>query len=352
VSLVRRPRSLKRALLFLAAMTLVSAAARGLWSNGVFSSVPTGFLGSCKVLAHLPGVQDMEVANGLVFISAAGARGPSARDGIYLLPLSGGSVTRLPGAPRDFHPRGLSVYRTPDGRNLFLLAVNRRSNSSSIDSFEIANPATAPALVPEGTIQGGLLTNPQDVAATGPGTFFVANEAVAGNFLLRLARTYGLLAGGNLLYFNGTSFVQAADGLYAPRSLMLTRDGMHLVASGLLNRSLTTFNVEPFTAALTEAGSLTLPTGPERLSLDGPGNLWVAGHARLAPWRAFATDPHRPSPSQVLRIGMASGMPQQAGQVYGNDGSEIGGASVAISAGKRLLIGSSLDGRLLDCTQK
>ena len=47
----------------------------------------------------------------------------------------------------------------------------------------------------------------------------------------------------------------------------------------------------------------------------------------------------------------ALGVPQAAEQVYGSDGREIAGASIAVSDGRRLLIGSSLDNKLLDCTQ-
>jgi hypothetical protein len=54
----------------------------------------------------------------------------------------------------------------------------------------------------------------------------------------------------------------------------------------------------------------------------------------------------------VFRISLIGGVPQQAEQVYGNDGSQIGGASVASFDGKQLLIGSSLDNRLIDCVQK
>ena len=56
------------------------------------------------------------------------------------------------------------------------------------------------------------------------------------------------------------------------------------------------------------------------------------------------------APSQIFRVSLLGGVPQAAEQVYGNDGSELAGASVGLSAGKRLLIGSSLDGKLLDCT--
>jgi arylesterase / paraoxonase len=359
---VQRPRRLGRAIITLAVVALVSASVRGIWSNGVFSSVPTGFLGSCKALAAVPGVQDMEIANGMAFVSVASARGPAATDGIYALPLAGGPLRKLSGAPSDFHPRGIGLYRTPDGKGLFLMAVNRRSGASAeagatdknvrfaIDSFEVTNPATAPALVAEGAIEGGLLINPQDVAVASPSTFYVANGTAGKNPITHVLQTYGILPGGDVLYFNGMTFSEAVDGLYGTRSLVLTQGGTHLVVGGLLSRSLTTFTREPFTNALTEAGTLTLPAGPERLNLDGQGSLWVAGHANLTDWRAFNGNAGKPSPSQLFRVTLLNGVPQEASQVYGNDGHEIGGASVGLAAGHRLLMGSSLDGKLLDCT--
>jgi hypothetical protein len=350
---VQRPRRLGRALAMLAIVALISATVRGFWSNGVFSSANTGFFGSCKVAGALPGVQDAEIANGMVYLSVGSARGPAAADGIYALPLSGGPLHKLSGAPVDFHPRGIGLYRTPDGKGLFLMAVNRRSGSGrfSIDSFEVTNPAAAPALVAEGTIEGGLLINPQDVAVASPSTFYVANGTASKNPLIHALQTYGILSGGNVLYFNGMSLSQVADGLYGTRSLALAPGGSHLIVGGLLSRSLTSFSREPFTVALTEAGNLNLPAGPEKLSVDGQGELLVGAHANLLDWRAFTADPHRRAPSQIFRVALSGGVPQQVEQVYGNDGGEIAGASVGVSVGKRLLIGSSLDSKLLDCTQ-
>jgi arylesterase/paraoxonase len=348
---VQRPRRLGRALAMLAIVALASATVRGIWSNGVFSTVKTGFFGSCKIAGDLPGVQDAEIANGMMYLSVGSARGPAAADGIYALPLSGGPLHKLSGAPADFHPRGIGLYRTPDGKGLFLMAVNRRSSGRfSIDSFEVTNPAAAPALVAEGTIEGGLLINPQDVAVASPSTFYVTNGTASKNPLIHALQTYGILSGGNVLYFNGMSFSQVADGLYGTRSLMLVQGGSHLIVGGLLSRSLTSFSRESFTGALTEAGNLNLPAGPEKLSIDGQGELLVGAHANLLDWRAFTADPHRRAPSQVLRVSLSGGVPQLAEQVYGNDGSEIAGASIGVSMGKRLLIGSSLDGKLLDCT--
>lgn len=335
----------------LAIVAAVSAAARAVWSNGVFSSTPVGFTGSCRSAGTVPGVQDIEAANGTAFVSVSSARGPSADDGIYALPLAGGALRKLAGGPRDFHPRGIGLYRTPDGKGLFLMAVNKRSTGRfSIDSFEVTDPSGTPALVAQGTIEGGMLINPQDVAVASPVSFYVANGTAGKNPLLHIPQTYGVIPGGNILYFNGMSFSEAVDGLYGTRSLILTAGGTHLVVGGLLSRSLTSFSREPFTGALTEAGNLVLPAGPEKLSLDAQGQLLVAGHANLSDWRAANADPAKRAPSQLFRVTLLNGVPQDKEQVYGNDGRELSGASVGISADKTLLIGSSLDGRLLSCT--
>jgi arylesterase/paraoxonase len=368
----RRLRS-RRGLMVMAVVAIVVFVGRILWANGLFSSVPSSFFGTCKVAAQLPGVEDIETANGVTFVSVASARGPDARDGIYILS-DGGNLTRLPGAPTDFHPRGIGIYRSPDGTGIFLLAVNRHAGRSatgasagsvapaygratadkvrfSIDSFEVTNPKTNPALVAQGTIRGGLLTDPQDVAAAGPGAFYVSNGTSGSSFVGSLAG-YGVLPGSNILYFNGMSFRSMADDIYGARGLLLTPDGSHLLVASLTSRSLKSLTREPFSGNLTEAGSLALPMAPEKITLDSTGQIWAAGHASLFAWRNFAADAAKRAPSQVLRITMASGLPQQSEQVYGNDGSEIAAASVAALAGRQLMIGSSLDGRFLICTQK
>lgn len=349
-------RSFRRAWRMTAVMlvlALVFFIGRMLWVNGLFSSVQTGFFGSCRVLSNIPGVTDIETASGMAYVAVANARGPRDGDGIYALPLNGtGRLTKLAGTPKDFHPRGLGLYRSPDGSGVFLLAVNRRSTGRfSIDSFEVTNPATAPALVSQGTIGSGLLTDPQDVAASGAGSFYVSNGIAIPAFLRPLA-DWGAVPGSNILYFNGMMFRTAAEDVYGGRGLLLTPDGNQLLVASMTTRSLKSFNREMMTGNLTEGASLTLDIAPEKITLDSRGEIWVAGHANLIQWRDFVTDPdHRP-PSQVFRVSLASGVPQLAQHVYGNSGGDIAAAGVAASAGKRLLIGSSLDGKLLDCSQQ
>lgn len=353
--MTRRLRA-RRGLMMMAILAVTVFIGRILWANGLFSTVPTGFFGNCKPVASVPGVEDIETANGVTFVSVASARGPDPRDGIYVLSDSGG-LTRLSGAPKDFHPRGLGIYRSPDGSGIFLLAVNRHAQAInetlrfSIDSFEVINPKTAPALVAQGTIAGGLLTDPWDVAAAGPGAFYVSN-GTGGSSVLRALAGYGVLPGSNILYFNGMSFRVAAEDMYGARGLLLTPDGAHLLVASLTSRTLKSLAREPFSGNLTETDTLNLPMAPENITLDSTGEIWAAGHASLWAWRGFAADPAKRAPSQVLRIALTSGSPQQPEQIYGNDGTEIAAASVAAAAGRQLLIGSSLDSKLLSCIEK
>ncbi|HKY17340.1 MAG TPA: hypothetical protein VJL82_00300, partial [Rhizomicrobium sp.] len=199
---MRRKRSL-RLIAILAVLALAGLAGRAIWANGVFSPVPTGFLGSCKILTGVPGVADIASANGVTFVSVSSARGPHPEDGIYVLSPAG-KMTRLSGTPKNFHPRGIGIFRSPDGSGIFLMAVNRRSGASatagatnssgrfSIDSFEVTNPKTNPALVAQGTVEGGLLTDPQDVAPLGPGTFYVSNGS-AKERLVRWLASWGVM---------------------------------------------------------------------------------------------------------------------------------------------------------------
>jgi arylesterase / paraoxonase len=328
-------------------------AVRGLEANGVFSGVSGGFSGSCKTLP-VAGVSDIEIdsADHLALLAVMDARKPGPSDGIYTLDLSGpAKLIRLAGAPADFHPRGIGLSRTANG-GLFLVAINHRGTGRfSIDTFEVTRKDGVPALAAQGTIEGGLLTDPQDVAMTGPNSFYVSNTVTGKNAVMRVIQSYGLWPGGDIVLFNGTAFREVVNGLTGPRGLALTADGSHLLVANVTGRSLLSLNREMFTGNLSEAGSLSLPSGPDHLTLDGQGNIWAAGHVNLFSWRSFGRDPAARAASQVFKVTLSGGVPQSADQIYANDGSQIASASAAAAAGKRLLIGSSLDGKLLDCQQ-
>jgi hypothetical protein len=332
------------------ALAVAAIAVRVFSASGAFSSVKPGFSGTCES-RPVAGVGDMEIdaADRLAFLAVIDARHPGPRDGIYMVDLSGAAKpVRLAGTPPDFHPRGIGLYRTSNG-GLFLGAVNHHGiNRFSIDMFEVTRKNGTRSLAAISTVEGGPLIDPQDVAVTGPNGFYVSNGVTAKNAVMRALQSYGVLSGGDIVYFNGTYLREVVNGLSGPRGLALTPDGNHLLVADVTGRNLVSLSREPFTGNLSEAGQLALPSGPDRLALDG-NTLWVAGHADLFAWRSFGRDANSRAPSQIFRVTLAGGVPQSAGQVYGSDGSQIAGAAVGAALGKRLLIGSPLDARLLDC---
>jgi hypothetical protein len=66
----------------------------------------------------------------------------------------------------------------------------------------------------------------------------------------------------------------------------------------------------------------------------------------------FFANPAEPLPSEIFRVTLNEGIPQAATPVYADQGRAIGGASVAAVLGQRLLIGSPLDDKILDCTME
>ncbi|HYS46073.1 MAG TPA: hypothetical protein VEM35_06525, partial [Rhizomicrobium sp.] len=73
LALSRMGRS-RRGIAILAVVAIAVFIGRIIWANGLFSPAPAGFAGSCKVAAPVPGIQDIEIANGTAFVSVGSAR--------------------------------------------------------------------------------------------------------------------------------------------------------------------------------------------------------------------------------------------------------------------------------------
>lgn len=351
----------------LVAVLVIGAAVRTLIAYGVFSGIKPGFDGTCRAIGGLTGPEDIviDAPSGIVFISVFDRRAKarsgkfSVKDGLYAFTLDGvPHPIRLAGTPADFHPHGISLVQTPDGRRT-LMAINHRSDgTSSIDIFNLApvdfvvNGVKAGyglKLEETGSIAGGELTSPNAVAAIDADHFYVANDHGGTSAFGRFLDDMLLLPRANILYFDGMAFRVVAKGLAYPSGLALSPDGHMLYATETYARRLDAFTRSPISGALQQAGTLNIPSGVDDLRFDTVGNLWVGAHPKLSAMAAYRSDPSRPAPSQIFKVTLANGIPQSAAQIYANSGNEIGGASVAAVLGKQLLIGSPLDDHILDC---
>ncbi|MEI9996563.1 MAG: SMP-30/gluconolactonase/LRE family protein [Rhizomicrobium sp.] len=350
-----------RAALTAGSVILVGAlalAARTLSAYGVFTDVTPGFSGICTAVptANGPGDIAIDETTGLAFIStldrrAKAAGHPSKTDGLYAISLRDGALhpRKLAGAPSDFHPHGIGLYRAPDG-SLTLMAINHRSDGThSVDMFAVLGHGAATALHETGSIQSDALVSPNAIAAADGSRFYVTNDHASRTHFGRQLDDLFILPRANVLYYDGTVFRPVADRLAYPNGIALSPDGRFVYVAEAYGRRLVAYNRNPFSGGLEEAATLPLSTNLDNLRFDASGRLWVGSHPKVFAMNAFRHDPAKPAPSEIFKVTLANGLPQSANLVYADTGAQIGGASVAAVSGNRMLIGSPLDNHILDC---
>jgi hypothetical protein len=332
---------------------------RWLLMAGAFTMAPSPTLNQCRAIAGIQGPEDFEVDTGhdTVIVSSTNRRAPKdhpdPRDGLYALKLSDPSATpvKLDGVPKDFHPHGISLYHGEKDEETLFAVNHRRDGSQAVESFNLAYDNGAPKLTPRSSVGGGLLVSPNDVAAVAPDRFYVTNDHVTKDALGRFAEDELLWPHADLLYFNGTSFRISVQRMAFPNGVFVTPDGGHVYVTMSNERRLIAFSREPFFGSLTEISSLSLPARPDNITADAHGHLIIAARPNLMRDNAYRGDPTKPSPSEVFRVNLdKSGAPQSYDVIFADDGSRIGGASTAAMVGDKLLIGSALDNKLLECT--
>jgi arylesterase/paraoxonase len=295
----------------------------------------------CRIVAGLRGAEDIatDPADGLVFVSAtdryAMRAQSAAQDGLYLLRLGADSdtLTKLDGQPADFHPHGISLFRGKGGR-LTLMAVNHgHGGASAVILFDVRATGGRVSLSERRRVDGPPMVSPNDLAAVDQDRFYVSDD-----------RT------GKLLYFDGAGLQAVASGLKTPNGVAVSADGAHIYVAETTGRAVQAYRRDATTGALTAESRLALPSSPDNIDVAPDGALWIAGHPDVGAFMAYFRAPTaKPSPSQIFKVTMASGLPKSASLVYANPGDEIGAASVGAVMGRRLLIGTTLDAKILDC---
>jgi arylesterase/paraoxonase len=332
---------------------------RWLTAAGMFTSVTPMAHNICEPIARLQGPEDFEVdaAHDAVIVSSTNRRAPKGTpdpgDGLYVLKLSdpkSAPVKLTDGVPKDFHPHGISLYRAANGDET-LMAINHHSSGvNAVEIFGLAYENGAAKLSPRASIGGGLLVSPNDLFAVAPDRFYVTNDHATKTGLGRFAEDYLIWPHADLLYFNGTNFRISVQRMAFPNGVYVAPDGAHLYVTLTNERRVIAFSREPFFGSLKEIGSLSIPARLDNISADAQGRLIIAGHPSLLRVNQFRSDPAKPSSSEVFRVTLdKDGVPTGYETIFADQGRLIGASSVAAMVGQRMLIGSVLDDKVLEC---
>ncbi|MBL4906518.1 MAG: SMP-30/gluconolactonase/LRE family protein, partial [Sneathiella sp.] len=256
-----------------------------------------------------------------------------------------------PDAPKDFHPLGLSLFQDDAGRET-LMVINRRSQTPSrqkpnqIILYDWINGQ----LIQKRVVEGKGLIAPNDLVAIGHNRFYVTNDHGYEEGLLAAIEEYLPMPVGMVSYFDGEAFRSVADGFSFANGINQSPDGSKIYVTATVGQSLSIFERDRINGSLTLIKDIDLETGPDNITLDDQGNLWIAAHPQLLSFIGYVGDETKYTPSQIFKLLPGIGGQLIPQNVMVDAGDLISGASVAAAIGNRFLVGGPYEEQFLDCS--
>lgn len=315
--------------------------------------------GKCHIVEGIDhGSEDMQTTkSGLTFITS-GIDGPffssamkeyhkknNARGRIMLFnlekPADGVRELMIVGnkfSYENFSPHGISVLEEKD--KVFLFVVVHRAEEDTVEKFEFLEKTLE--LKHLKTYTGTLVHLLNDVAATGPETFYTTDYGYyrnhIGHFLEQMIGLYY----GHVLFYDGRDFIRVSEPTYMANGITLSKDGKHVYVVSSAGKKVTFYKREP-NNRLTKVNEVELDTIPDNPTIDPvTGDVLLGCHPI-----AFKTSRHLQDPSaetaasQVLMLHMdKSGTNVTGITELLSDDLELYGSSSATLYKKRMLVGT------------
>lgn len=304
-------------------------------------------ISACTAIEVAPGTEDItfDAVTGLVFVSTHDRRvdGMAPGNGVWAFEPDDPETLRLVSAdaPADFRPHGISLYRDRDVARLFV--VSHPASGSQVLVFNVGEDGTLSHLR---TVTDPAIFSPNDVAATGPDSFYVTNSSRFGDNPGGVLEAFLGLPIVNVVHFDGETARKAAGGLVYGNGIAMSADGSRVFAANFIAQRIDVFERDAETSALTKVDTFRAPFGLDNIELDEAGDLWVAGNTEVFSFLAHQQDPAEHAPSFAVRFDRETG---DWSPVFYTDGEAIDSASVIAPVEDRFLVGAVFDSHVLSC---
>lgn len=338
---------IKKALLASLVIVVLICAAGGIFLySAVNRDIDEHFAGQCTELDLDGSGEDMQMdaERGLLYLSVydrgASAKGEVAAPGsIQRIDLNADTLqpeNALLSEPERMHPHGISLHIDASGQRHFFMInhpEDRDTGEETIERFVEESPGY---YVHTESFTSPLITRANDLVATGPRQFYVAQDTGQGT-----GQTVT-----DLVYFDGENYAVVADDIESGGGINVSTDNRTLYIAETNGKAVrvATRNDDGSIETVTR---IDIGTSPDNINVAEDGTLIVGAHSNL-----IALVMHfivgSDAPSQVLRVDAAAN-PPAVEEIYLNAGEQISAGSGAIQFGNRLLIGSITDKKILVC---
>lgn len=339
---------MKKLLKFILIFLLIIAlfALNAVWQSGSFKTIENSFAGTNQKVENIVGVEDITIdqTTGTAFLSsddrwAKLLRKQPTKGAIYTLNLNDSMPHPLSMtahfADEDFHPHGISLYQTPEGKKM-LFVVNHKQSKNTIEIFEYKNDS----LIHQKTISDAHLVSPNDVVGVGENAFYFTNDHNEMASKWRSIKDLMTIGTGNVCYFDGQKIYSTSiKGIKYANGINISADSKKLYVASTSGKKILFYDRDIATGMLTKTTEWDANTGVDNIEIDHEGNLWVGCHPQMLKFLSHAKDESKWSPSEIIKLTMLSNGQMEQKTIYMNDGSEISGSSVGAVYNDKLLIG-------------
>lgn len=322
---------------------------------GAFRGIAPHFAGTC-VAVPLPGsAEDIQIdrKSATAYLSVLDRRavheGKEVSGTVIKVDLNSAHMTRttaIAGAPAGFRPHGMSLFTDQDGTQRLFAISHPAGKPSTVEIFERAKDGTLQHLE---TIVNPWLVDPNAIVAVGPRQFYVVNTFGSPPGIRRAFEFVFRRAAASIVYYDGETMREVADPIAMGTGIAASADGGRVYVSESNAHRLRVYSRDSASGDLELFQNVNIFSAGDNLSIAEDGAIWVAAHPRVLQLLRHLRDPNERAPTQILRIAEDPQTPDRIAEIYLNDGTEISAGSGAAVLGKRMLIGSITEKKMLEC---
>ncbi len=335
-------------------VAIITFVAHTLISTGYFRTVENYFEGNVIKKIPVPGAEDIMVSHidSFAIISSTNREfyppTKEEKGGLYSLDLRDQDfrVTHLTSSfQKPFAPHGISMIKKDSTYKI--MAINHTDQGHSIETFT----KKGDHLVFEKTLTDPSMISPNDLVLIDENRFYFTNDHGYTEGIGKLLEEYGGLSVSNVVYYDGTTFREVADGIaYANGINFDPKRNLIFVASprGFLVKVYSKKN----DGSLEFIEDIPCGTGVDNIDIDTNGDLWVGGHPNLLRFKAYAKGKKETSPSEIIKITYRSKDDFMVEKVYTEDGTTMSGSTIGVSYKDLILTGNVMDDEFLILKKK
>lgn len=318
-------------------------------STGYFRTIENTYNGEIVKQIELPGAEDITINHQDSFAIISSTRRqvyPPKEDeigGLYFMDLKNDKFNTIhltSSFKKPFAPHGISMINLDSTSKI--MAINHTLQGHSIEVFNLKNKT----LTYEKTLTDEIMVSPNDIVMIDKDRFYFTNDHKYTEGFGRLTEDYLGRSLSNVVYFDGTSYREVANGIAYANGINYDKNRNLLFVASPRKFLIKVYKVQT-NGDLEFIENIDCGTGVDNIEFDKDGQLWVGAHPNLLKFSAYAKGKKTYAPSEIIEIDYKGINNYLVETVYLEDGSTMSGSSVAAPFGNTILFGNVKDDSFL-----